>query len=106
MLRKCGRFQGFSAQLGDAVGCSQSSQRARAATRRGRGAELVRAAAPLSLQIPVDEVVLLEAAQPLTHLAGADETDALDRLELALRGSNDRFEAVELLDDPLHHRIR
>src|SRR5919201_1753862 len=53
------------------------------------------------LEIPVDEVVLLQAAEPLADLARADGADTGDRLEISLRRADDRLEVAEAGDDLL-----
>src|SRR5436305_7400575 len=59
----------------------------------------------LELQIPVDEVVLLQAAEPFADLARAHRPDARDRLEVALRRPDDRLEVDEVADDLLDHVV-
>src|SRR5438309_7763605 len=58
------------------------------------------------LEIPVDEVVLLQAAETLADLASAYGADTADRLEVPLRRANDRLEVAEVADDLLHHVVR
>ena len=49
---------------------------------------------PLKLEVAVDEVVLLEASEPLPDFAGPDGADSLHGLEIALGGSDDRVEPL------------
>ena len=60
----------------------------------------------LELEIPVHEIVLLQPTEPFADLAGPHRSDALDRLELALRGPDDRVEAAEIRHDPADERLR
>src|SRR3954453_7692799 len=59
----------------------------------------------LQLQVAVDQVVLLQAAQALADLAGPYRADAFDRLELALRRLRDHFEPGQAGDDPFDDRV-
>src|SRR5690348_528892 len=65
-----------------------------------------RSAPRLKLQIAVNEVVLLEPPQPLADLPGPHRTDTFDRLEIPLRGPDDRVERLEMGDDLAHRRLR
>ena len=69
------------------------------------------------MKVSVDKVVLLEAPEALADLPRADRPDAVDALEVALRGAHDRLqvalrrthdrlEAVEALDDVPNDRVR
>ena len=53
------------------------------------------------LQIPLDEIVLLQAPQPFTYLAGPYGADTGDRLEITLRRTDDRVQVAE----PSHHLL-
>jgi hypothetical protein len=55
---------------------------------------------PLKLEIALDEIVLLEAPQPLADLAGPDRPHPLDGLEIPLGGADDRVEAAQVAHDP------
>src|SRR5688572_22967158 len=50
------------------------------------------AAFPSKLQVAIDEVLLLEAAEAVLDLARADLADAAHRLEVALARADDRVE--------------
>src|SRR3954447_22011707 len=50
------------------------------------------------LQIAVDQIVLLEPAEPLADVAGPGRAHPLHRLEVALGRTDDRVEAVHVAD--------
>src|SRR4051794_37715623 len=58
------------------------------------------------LQVPVDEVDLLEAPKPLADVLGADLPHALHRLQLCVRRRQHLVEPPELLDDLLDDELR
>src|SRR3954449_660240 len=58
------------------------------------------------LQIPVDEVDLLEAPQPLPDVLGADLPHAFHRLQLFVGRRQHLVEPPELLDDLLDDELR
>ena len=60
----------------------------------------------LELEIPIDEVVFLQSAEPFADLAGSHCSDAFDGLELSLRGPDHRIEASEIGHDPTGERLR
>src|SRR5207245_1715189 len=61
--------------------------------------------ASLQLEVPVDQVVLLEAAEALPDLPGPDRADPGNGLEVALGGADDRLQTVHVRDDPLHDLV-
>src|ERR671934_2362437 len=61
--------------------------------------------AALRLQIAVHEVDLLQPAQALADVLGADLTHAFDGLELGVCGREHLVEAAELLHDLLDHEL-
>src|SRR5579875_3071017 len=65
-----------------------------------------RVARELGLQIAVDEVDLLLAAEALADVLGADLPHPLDRLQLAIGGGKQLLQPSELRDDPLDHHLR
>src|SRR5436190_1798798 len=71
-----------------------SENRWKTPTFRPRSRKSPACSVELELQVAVDQVVLLQPAQALPDLACAHRPDALDRLELALRGARDRLEAL------------
>ena len=50
--------------------------------------------------------MLLEPPQPFPDLAGSDGADALDGLEVALGGPDNRVERAKVGDDPAHDELR
>src|SRR3954452_13080037 len=58
------------------------------------------------LQVPVDEVDLLEPAKALADVLGADLAHALDRLQLGVGGGQQFVEPAELLDDLRDDELR
>src|SRR5919106_45716 len=60
----------------------------------------------LELQVTVDQVVLLQPAQPLANLAGTDGADAVDGLEVAMTRADDLVEAREVGEDLADDRVR
>src|SRR3954451_3743639 len=64
-----------------------------------RGRACFRAYGSLELQGAVDQVVLLQPAQPLANVTRANRPDAADRLEVALRRADDRLEVAEIRHD-------
>src|SRR5919198_3700008 len=60
----------------------------------------------LELQIPVYEVVLLQAAETFADLSGAHGAHTGDRLEIALRCAHDRLEVAEVGHDLLDDAVR
>src|SRR3954469_16474492 len=58
------------------------------------------------LQVPLRQVVLLQPPEPLADLLGAYAADALDRLQLALGGPDDRLQAPQLADHAARDRVR
>src|SRR5438132_847916 len=56
-------------------------------------------------EIPVDEVVLLKAAQALADLPGSNRADAVDSFQVPLRGAHDRVEPVHLGHDAPDHAV-
>src|SRR5689334_9689799 len=59
----------------------------------------------LRLQIAVHEVDLLQPAQALADVLGADLSDAFDGLELGIRGGEHLVQPAELLDDLLYDEL-
>src|SRR5919202_5632880 len=59
--------------------------------------------ADLDREVAVDQIVLLEAPEPLADLASADGADTLHSLQVALRGADDRVEPVQRRDDAPDH---
>jgi hypothetical protein len=59
-----------------------------------------------SLQVAVHEVDLLQAAQALADVLGADLSDALDRLELRVGRGEDAVQTAELADDLSDDELR
>src|SRR5262245_24563148 len=60
----------------------------------------------LQLQVAVDEIVLLQAPEPLPDLARAALTDPFDGLELPVGGADDRVEALEAVHHASDHGLR
>src|SRR5919112_4187219 len=58
------------------------------------------------LQVAIDQVDLLQAAQALADVLRSDLADALDRLELGVGGGEHLVEAAELAHDLLNHELR
>src|SRR5207247_945180 len=58
------------------------------------------------VQIPLDEIVLLQPAQALADLAGPHRADACDRLEVSLGRTDDRVQVAQVADDLLDDRVR
>ena len=58
------------------------------------------------MEVPFDEIVLLQAAQAFPDFAGPHGPHAVDRLEIPLGGPDDRVEAAEVADDPPDQRLR
>src|SRR3954464_8354519 len=58
------------------------------------------------LQVPLRQVVLLQPPEALADLLGAHAADALDRLELALGGADDRLQAPQPADDAPRDAVR
>src|SRR5262249_28082247 len=58
------------------------------------------------LQIAIDEVVLLQTAQPLADLARPDCPHAVHSLQIALGGPHDRVQGAQVADDPADHLLR
>src|SRR4051794_32465531 len=58
------------------------------------------------LQVAVDQVDLLQAAQALADVLRADLADAVDGLELGVRGREHLVEAAELVHDLLDDQLR
>jgi hypothetical protein len=48
------------------------------------------------LQIPLDEIVLLQAPQPFAYLACPNGPDTGDRLQISLGRTDDRVQVAEL----------
>src|SRR5438874_372574 len=82
-----------------------SENRWKTPTFRPRSRKSPACSVELELQVAVDQVVLLQPAQALPDLACAHRPDALDRLELALRGARDRLEARQARDEALDDRV-
>src|SRR5258705_3582660 len=61
--------------------------------------------AGLSLQIAVHEIDLLQPAQALADVLGADLPHAVDGLELGIRGREHLVEPAALLDDLLNDQL-
>ena len=59
----------------------------------------------LELQVAIDEIVLLQAAQPFADFAGADGADSVHRFEVAVAGPDDRVEALEVAHDVADDRV-
>src|SRR3954467_987585 len=55
------------------------------------------------LQVPVDQVDLLEPAETLADVLRADLPHALHRLEFGVGGGEYLVQPAELADDVLHH---
>ena len=53
----------------------------------------------LQLEVPIDEVVLLQPSQALADLPGAYRSDAVDGLEIAMTGPDDRVETAKITYD-------
>ena len=51
------------------------------------------------LEVPIDEVMLLEPAESLADLPGPHGADAVDGFEIAMTRANDRVEALEVAHD-------
>jgi hypothetical protein len=60
---------------------------------------------PLELQVAVDEIVLLEAAQAFPDLPRSHGTDPVDRLEIAVARPDDRVQRAEVPYDVTDDRI-
>src|SRR4051795_13012790 len=76
-----------------------ASSPARGAAGRGGGSKSSR------LQVAVDQVDLLQAAQALADVLRADLAHALDGLELGVGRGEHLVEAAELVDDLLDHQL-
>src|SRR5215216_2494290 len=60
----------------------------------------------LELQVPVDQVVLLESPQTLADLARPYGADAVDGLEVAMARANDRVQRAEVANDVADDGVR
>src|SRR3954447_19617864 len=60
----------------------------------------------LQLQVAINEVVLLQAAQTLADLARPDRTHSVDGLQVTLRGSDDPLETGKLADEAVDDVLR
>ena len=58
------------------------------------------------LQIPLDEIVLLQPAQAFADFTRAHRADAGDRLEISLGCADDRIQIPEIGDDLLDDALR
>src|SRR5262245_19229549 len=76
-----------------------SGQRRDRASRIGRGP-------PSQLEVPVDEVVLLQPAQPLADLVRPGGAGAVHGLEIAVAGADDRVERAEIPYDVADYALR
>src|SRR2546426_1061006 len=57
------------------------------------------------VQIPLDEIVLLQPAQALADLTRPHRPDAGDRLEISLGRADDRVQVAQVADDLLDDRV-
>src|SRR6188472_4754351 len=90
--------------IGSTVGASRSAS-SWTSVASGMVVTLLSWSLALSLEIAVDEVDLLQPAQALTDVLGADLPHAFDGLELGVRGSEHLVEPAELLDDLLYDKL-
>src|ERR1700750_3158933 len=58
------------------------------------------------LQVPIDEIDLLQPPKALSDVLRADLPHALDRLQLGVGGGEKLGEPAERADDVLHHQLR
>ena len=59
----------------------------------------------LQLQVSIDQVVLLQAPEPLPDLSRAHRPDAVHSLEIAMAGPDDRVERAEVAHDLADDRL-
>src|SRR3972149_1650726 len=64
--------------------------------REGGGRRRGRPRRPSQLEVPVDQVVLLQAPEALADLPGPDRADAVDGLEVPVARPQDRLEGAEV----------
>src|SRR6188472_1937997 len=91
--------------IGSTVGASRSAS-SWTSVASGMVVTLLSWSLALRLEIAVDEVDLLQPAQALADVLGADLPHALDGLELAVRGREHLVESSEFLDDVLDDELR
>src|SRR5919106_4585405 len=87
--------------LGLFAGWNQS-WRHRSTTFRVGGPVVSHESAPSSrseLEVPIDQVMLLEPAESLADLPGPHGADAVDRFEVAMARAHHRVEALEVAHD-------
>src|SRR3712207_4165926 len=92
----------FSASAASGMVILLGSSPARGAAGRGGCVEVCGSC----LQVAIHEVDLLQAAETLADVLGADLADALDGLQLGVGGGQHLVQAAELVDDLLDDELR